>query len=64
MKAILSMSPDIDYAIGAATKVACQCGFVIEVPNCHLEEVSAGVWGTIPCPQCGTRLNDKISMHG
>ena len=42
---------------------------VIHCPRCHwnlgialsdLEEVAAGVWGTIKCGRCGDRLNDLI----
>lgn len=61
--AILSLSPDIDHAVGSTVVVPCPCGFKLEVPKIHLEEISAGVWGTIPCPDCGVRMNDQISNH-
>lgn len=40
--------------------VNCKCGFKLGIRYNDLEEIAAGVWGTIPCPKCKTRLNDKI----
>lgn len=40
--------------------VVCGCGYRLGVLSSHVEEIKAGVWGTIPCPGCRTVLNEKI----
>lgn len=41
--------------------IKCDCGFRLGIAEKDIEEISCGVWGTINCPQCKCRLNDKIS---
>ena len=41
--------------------VKCDCGFRLGIQAKDVEEIAAGVWGTIPCPKCKARLNDKIN---
>jgi hypothetical protein len=36
------------------------CGFRLLIPDEHMDEIAAGVWGTIPCPKCKASLNNKI----
>lgn len=40
--------------------VKCDCGFRVGIFPKDIDEIAAGVWGTINCPQCQRRLNDKI----
>lgn len=40
--------------------VVCDCGFRLGIRTHDIPEIAAGVWGTIPCPQCRKRMNDKI----
>lgn len=40
--------------------IPCDCGFVLGIEDKNIDEVSAGVWGTINCPNCKARLNQKI----
>lgn len=40
--------------------VSCVCGFILLIREFDLDEISAGVWGTIKCLKCETRLNKKI----
>lgn len=40
--------------------VRCDCNWKLTIRRENLDEVSAGVWGTIPCQACGVRLNEKI----
>lgn len=42
--------------------VVCDCGFRLGIKKFDLDEITAGVWGTIPCPRCKARLNDKIKV--
>lgn len=44
----------------ALLAVVCDCGFRLGIRQHDLGEIAAGVWGTIPCPRCKARLNDKI----
>lgn len=41
-------------------KVLCECGFKTAIYSRDLEEIAAGVWGTINCHACSRRLNKKI----
>jgi len=42
-------------------KIPCdKCNFILEIRDENIDEISAGVWGTIPCSKCGNRLNPKI----
>lgn len=49
-----------DGLFKTAVHVVCNCGFRLGIRKEDLDEISAGVWGTIMCPECKTRLNDKI----
>lgn len=40
--------------------VVCDCGYRLAIKRSDLDEIQGGVWGTIPCPACRSRLNDKI----
>ena len=40
--------------------IPCDCGFVLGIEDKNIDEISAGVWGTINCPNCKARLNPKI----
>lgn len=40
--------------------IKCDCGFNLGIREFDLDEIAAGVWGTIPCPKCNIRLNPKI----
>jgi hypothetical protein len=37
-----------------------KCGFVLGIENKNIDEVAAGVWGTINCPNCGGYMNPII----
>lgn len=47
-------------AIEEITTVLSKCGAKIHVRTGDLEEQASGVWGTIPCPSCGERMNDIL----
>lgn len=49
-----------DDLFKSAVPVVCDCGFRLGIRKEDLDEISAGVWGTIACPKCKARLNDKI----
>ncbi len=40
--------------------IICECGFRLGIFEENLDEIAAGVWGTISCPECKAMLNDDI----
>ena len=41
-------------------EIPCVCSFRLGIRAFDMDEIAAGVWGTINCPACGKRLNPTI----
>lgn len=41
-------------------EIPCLCGFNLAIREFDMDEIAAGVWGSIFCPKCKAYLNPKI----